>query len=267
MSSGFKCRKGRINNTRIVGGVFIKTAVRVEPNKRLRLKREQWSLSIARERGVNVPKVIDYYIDNGGHEVLKLEVIHEKTLTMFPVQSQVEVMRKVGSEMLKLRSVSKKFGWPDTNTLECKFDKWGSFLYKFTKRYSKRLINWDILQNDFVINLLKRISRFDFGVEESDLVHRDIKPNNILCTEDLTRYWIVDWENSLLGDQLFDLAVYSANFGRDRLWKGLVNGFGDLSVESDKYKLYEMIALIGTIDFYRKQGINYSQKVRKLLRL
>ena len=89
----------------------------------------------------------------------------------------------------------------------------------------------------------------------------------MLCSEDLIKYWIVDWENSLMGDQLFDLAVYSAKFGRDRLWEGLADGLGNLGIESDKYKLYEVIALIGTIDFYRKQGINYSQKVRKLLRL
>jgi len=267
MSSGLKCRKGRINNTRIVRGVFIKTAVRVEHSKRLRLKREQWSLSIAKERGVSVPKVIDYYLDRKGREVLKLEVIRARTLTAFPIESQIEIMRKVGSEMLKLRSVSKKFGWPDLSTLEGEFDEWRLFLYKFTERYSGRLVRRHILQKDFVTYLLKRISSFDFGINESDLIHRDIKLGNILCTEGLTGYWIVDWENSLLGDQLFDLAVYSANYGQDRLWEGLVEGFGSPALESDKYKLYEKIALIGTIDFYRKRGLDYSQKAKKLLRI
>lgn len=267
MSNELGCRKGRINNTRIVEKIFIKTAVRAEHSKRLRLKREKWALSIARERGISVPKIIDYYIDDKGHEVLKLEAIQAKTLTTFPIELQVQVMRKVGSEILKLKSVSKKFGWPDPNTLECEFDEWGLFLYEFTKRYSGRLARIDILRKDFVADILKRISNFDFGIKESDLVHRDIKPNNVLCSEDLTKYWIVDWENSLMGDQLFDLAVYSAKFGRDRLWGGLADGLGNLGIKSDKYKLYEAIALIGSIDFYRKQGINYSQKVRKLLQL
>ena len=267
MLGELRCRKGRINNTKIVGDVFIKTAVRVESDERLRLKRERWALNIAKEKEVSVPKVIDYYLDDKGREVLKLEAIPAKTLSAFPVKSQAEVMWKVGSEILRLKSVSKKFGWPDPNTLEGEFDEWKLFLYKFTGIYSGRLVERHIIQNDFAIGLLKRITRFDFEIVESDLVHRDIKANNVLCSEDLTRYWIVDWENCLLGDQLFDIAVYSANYGRDRLWKALVEGSRSPSVESDKYKLYEAIALIGTIDFYRKQGMNYSQKVTKLLRL
>ncbi|MDP3014931.1 MAG: aminoglycoside phosphotransferase family protein [bacterium] len=262
------CRKGRINNTQTVGNIFIKTAVRAESSRRLRLKREMWSLFIAKKKGMSVPRVIDYYIDHKGQEVLKTEaVINGKVLTTFPIGLQIQVMKKIGSEILKLELVSEKFGWPNPNTLKGEFDKWGLFLYDFTRRYGQRLVDRSILPNNFLESLLERISGFNFNLKNSGLVHRDIKPNNILCTENLNEYWLIDWENSLLGDQLFDLASYGANYGRDCLWEGLADGFGSSAVMPEKYELYEMIVLIGAIDFYRNQGIDYSQKLKKLLRM
>jgi len=262
------CRKGRINNTQIVENIFIKTAVRVEPTRRLRLKREMWSLLIAKEKGISVPKVIDYYIDHEGREVLETEaIINGKVLTKFPIKLQIQVMKKIGSEILKLGSISKKFGWPNPDTLDGEFNAWGLFLFDFTKRYGQRLVDKNILSINFLENLLERISDFNFDLENSGLVHRDIKPNNILCTKDLNEYWLIDWENSLLGDQLFDLASYGANYGQDCLWKGLVDGFNSSAIMFEKYKLYEIIVLVGAIDFYMNQRIDCSQKLKKLFKM
>ncbi len=262
-----KCRKGRINNTQFQGDVFVKTAIRIESSKRLRLKREKWSLLIAKERGVRVPEVIEYYVDKNGREVLKLKKIDAQILLHFPVSRQVEIMRRVGTEMLKLKSISKNFGWPHPETMKGEYKSWNLFLYDFVKTYGGKLTNHYIIDEKIVSNLLQELKQFDFNIQNSDLIHRDIKPNNILCSKDLSNFWIIDWENTLLGDQLFDIAVFGANYGHNRLWRGLIDGFDKPSIQSKKYKLYEMISLIGTIDFYREHQMSYFKNTKTLRNL
>ena len=190
-----KCRKGRINNTQFQGDVFVKTAIRIESSKRLRLKREKWSLLIAKERGVRVPEVIEYYVDKNGREVLKLKKIDAQILLHFPVSRQVEIMRRVGTEMLKLKSISKNFGWPHPETMKGEYKSWNLFLYDFVKTYGGKLTNHYIIDEKIVSNLLQELKQFDFNIQNSDLIHRDKKPNNILCSKDLSNFWIIDWEN------------------------------------------------------------------------
>jgi len=95
----------------------------------------------------------------------------------------------------------------------------------------------------------------DLEIPEPYLLNRDIKPSNIIKGEDES-VWILDWENAILGDPLYDLALFGARYGHGTLWKRLKEGYG-LNSSSPKYALYEIIGLIGIIDFYQKYQINY----------
>lgn len=256
-------RKGRLNFTEITeAGLFIKKTIVPDETRIQRLKREQWALLVARSRGVNVPTVIDYYIDPEQREVLVLKKINAKELTFYPNKFRREAMSIIGSQMLKLNSVSTKFGWPHPDVMEGEYNNWGDFLYSFTKIYGERIVNQGVISKETLFDLLRAIKMFDFQIKSASLIHRDIKLGNILCTHD-SQTWIVDWENALLGDALFDIATYGANYGRDYLWEALAEGLKS-PVNSQCYRLYEVIALIGTIDFYKKQGLNYQKKKRYL---
>jgi len=266
-----RCRNGRTNETHFEGdNFFVKTAEVQEESGRKRLAREAWALGLSKERGLSVPKVIEYGRDDKDCEFIKLERIHGLVLSRFPVNSQIEIIRKIGQEMTRLKSVSDGFGWPNTETSEGEYKEWNEFLYDFTVTYGERLANRCIISDRIFSNLLKEIKCFDFSVRKADLIHRDIKSNNILVSEDLKKHWLIDWENAFLGDGIFDVAVYGSNYGHNRLWGALVEGYcadGGSIVDSKKYKLYEAISLIGTIDFLRKMDIDFSQQIDSLKHL
>lgn len=62
-------RRGRLNEVRFVAsGVIRKIAIAKESKRPTRLKVEEWALSIARKYGVNVPRVLDYFVNSAGQE-------------------------------------------------------------------------------------------------------------------------------------------------------------------------------------------------------
>ena len=84
-------------------------------------------------------------------------------------------------------------------------------------------------------------------IQTAFLVNRDIKPGNII--RDINgKTWIIDWENAILGDPLYDLAIFGGNYGHGKLWKSLLDGYG-FTLPSLKYYVYQAVALFGTIDF------------------
>lgn len=258
-----KYRKGRLNETHFDGdNFFVKTAEVKEESGRKRLWRESWALNLSHTKGLSVPKVVEYGINNKNKEFLKSERVHGVVLSRLPVKSQIKIMGRIGSEIKKIKGVSKKFGWPNPEISDGEYKKWDEFLYDFVQRYGERLKNRYIISDRVLSNLLQEIKSFDFDVTKADLIHRDIKPNNILVSEDLKEYWLTDWENALLGDGMFDIAVYGSDYGHDRLWHAFVGGYADnFSINSKKYKLYEAISLIGTIDFLRKMDIDFSKQI------
>jgi len=97
------------------------------------------------------------------------------------------------------------------------------------------------------------------------LVNGDIRLPHLI-RDGNGKIWIVDWENVILGDPLWDLAFFGVRYGHGTLWQNLRSGYGFSSLPQ-KYTLYEIIALIGIIDFFRENKINYYGKLRKLIQL
>ena len=174
-------------------------------------------------------------------------------------------MRIVGRQLSFLGQINDAgFGWPHSEYLKGEFEAWQSFLYFFVKKYGKRLTKNKIISKRMLDDFLKVVMEFEFETYQAFLIHRDIKLSNILQTQEGP--YIIDWENALLGDSLFDLAQYGANYNRNELWRGLADGFGFSEINT-KYIIYEAVALIGVIDFYRKQKLNYSFKRQQLYSL
>ncbi len=265
MEQKVQYRKGRLNFTEIGEYIVTKIAVIVDQTRKLRLNRERQALLFAKSRGLNVPRVLDYYLDKEDREVLVIEKIKGRKLPFKETKFNSAKMREVGKEMTKLSSASVKFGWPDSKNFYGEYPQWGAFLCAFVSIYGSRLIDTGILPLVIIERLLYFLEKVNLDIKKPSLIHRDLKPDNILATPN-GQIFIIDWENALLGDSLFDVASYGANYGHDRLWEGLADGF-NATVNSNKYRLYELVALIGVIDFYRKQELNYSKKMQYLMGL
>lgn len=258
----FRVRQGRRNETKICNnGTVVKRSLVKEKHRQLRLGREAWALRIAKDRGVYVPEVIDYYMGNGV-EVLITSFINGTDLTFVSEQEKVIAMQNVGQQMLKLSSVASGFGWPHPDTHIGEFDNWYDFLLHFVNMYGVSICQDGIISTEKIEKTKELLRKINPQLKTPSLVHRDIKPGNVIKGD--YYYWIIDWENALLGDPLFDPASYAANFGRDHLWKSLALGFG-VNISSELYMLYETIILIGTIDFLNKEGLNFDNHLKRML--
>ena len=71
--------------------------------------------------------------------------------------------------------------------------------------------------------VVNKINSLDSNLIYPYLIHRDIKFRNIIYSNN-GKIWIIDWENAILGDPLFELAVFSARNGRNNFWRKLSEG-------------------------------------------
>jgi len=248
-------------------GIVRKIGVVQEEVRPCRLKVEAWALSQARLRGINVPHVFDYYRDPNGREVLVLERIHGKHLLRSISQENTEHMFRAGTQIALLSKAPLDCGWGWINPVSMTgiSERWQSFLLFYVQTYYRRFIEENIIEEAHLQKVYRVIDSIDLNVLEPYLVHRDIKPSNIILKNDGT-VWIVDWENAILGDSLFDLAIFGIRYGHGVLWKSFARGYGVDSLPL-KYLLYEIIGLIGLIDFCRGYQINCQGRQEQLRKL
>ena len=133
---------------------------------------------------------------------------------------------------------------------------------KFNPEKDREFIQKNILKETHLQKVYVAIDNINLSLPSSCLINRDIKPSNVI-KDNNGKVWIIDWENAILGDPLYDLAVFGVKYGHGILWENLVLGYGS-DVSSLKYALYEIIALIGMINFYRKYQINYDGRQKQL---
>ena len=262
-----KIRKGRLNITEFVSDEVIrKISVVQEAVRPYRLKVEGWVLSQAKIREINVPGVLDYYQDKDGREVLVLERIHGQHLLWRCSQENIRCMSEVGGQILLLSNAPLDCGWGWINpfTMTGVSEDWQSFLLSYVQTYHKLFIEKNILEESHFQTVYRAIDSIDLSGLKPCLVHRDIKPSNLIKGNDGI-VWIVDWENAILGDSLYDLATFGVRYGHGILWDNFVSRC-ELDFSLSKYTFYEIIVLIGLIDFYREHKINYSGRQKQLCR-
>ena len=245
-----------------------KIAIVQEKVRPYRLKTEAWALSQAQLRGINTPCVLDYYRDLNGREVLVLEKIHGMHLSRRISKESVECMFKVGSQMVLLGDAPFNncgWGWINPVSMTGISRSWQSFLLLYVQTYHELFVRKKILGKTQLQKVYSAIDSVDLSLSGPCLINRDIKPSNII-KDDNGKVWIVDWENAILGDPLYDLAIFGVKYGHGILWRNLVLAYG-LDVSSAKYTLYEIVGLIGIIDFYHEYQINYQGRQKQLYKL
>lgn len=263
-----KLRKGRLNIVEFINKETIRKIGAVQEEERpYRLKIEAWAISQAQSRGVNVPSVFDYYRDEYDREVLVLERIHGKHLSRCISKESTESMFKAGYQMKLLNDfpLNYNWGWINPVSMTGISKNWRSFLLLYVQTYHELLIRNKILEKIQLQKVYSAIDSVDLSISSPCLVNRDIKPSNII-KDDNGKIWIVDWENTILGDSLYDLAIFGIKYGHGILWENLLLGYGS-NISSVKYNIYEIIGLIGIIDFYHRHQINYRGRQNQLCKL
>ena len=263
-----KLRKGRLNTVEFIDEKIVrKIGVVQEKTRPYRLKVEAWALSQALLRGVNTPRVLDYYRDPNGREVLVLERIHGKHLSRHTSKENAECMFKVGLQMALLNDIPFNYSWGWINPVSMNgiSENWQSFLLLYIQTYHEMFVREKILKETHLQKVYSSIDNIESSNPNPCLVNRDIKPSNVIKDEN-GKVWIIDWENAILGDPLYDLAIFGVKYGHGVFWKNLVLGHIS-NISYPKYALYEIIGLIGMIDFYREHQINYQGRQKQLCKL
>jgi len=260
-------RKGRLNEVRFsTTDALHKIATVKESRRPSRLKVESWALSTARECGVNVPKVLDYFVNPEGQEVLVIERVPRCVpLTRCSPREQAKHIFDVGRQMTLLNQSASGYGWINAVTFRGCYETWKEFLLSYVDTFGLRLSAAQIIDQKSVAKVTAIIKGTDLPLNPPYLLHRDLKPTNLLIDEK-SKMWIVDWENTILGDPLYDLAIVGARGGHNLVWRNLVGG-RSLEVDSVRYQLYEVLALFGFLDFGRRYGQQYKGLRRRLVKL
>jgi hypothetical protein len=263
-----KVKRERKNVIEFVNEKIVrKISIVQEKTRPHRLKVEAWALSQAREQGINVPCVMDYYRDAEGREVLVLERIHGGSLSLNRSKETIDCIFDVGRQMasLLLNDASVNYGWIDPINMTGKSRSWLSFISSYTQAYGEPLVKEKIIKESHLQKVCRAIKLVKPYISVPFLVNGDIRLPHIIKDVD-GKIWILDWENVIVGDPLWDLALFGIRYGHGALWQNLRLGYGFSSLPK-KYTLYEIIALIGIIDFFRKNKINYYGKLRKFMQL
>lgn len=245
--------------------VVRKIGIIQEKSRPHRLKIEAWALSQAKTKGINVPRVIDYYRNENGQEVLVLERIHGKSLSIIPLKEKINSLIEVGRQLALLRNISSNFGWVNPFSMIGSSESWRSLLLLYAQTYGERLLKEKIIEKHHLQKVYESIQKSELDISVSFLVNRDFRMPHFI-RDDTGQVWILDWENVILGDPLYDLAIFGVRYGHGKLWESLKLGYGVVGLP-EKYTLYETIALIGIIDFCRKNKINYHKELKKLVQL
>ena len=255
-----------MNETRFINrNIVLKTGIIEETSRPSRLKTEAWALSLARNKGVNVPQVLNYYRNQNGEEVLQLTRISGSPLTTEECINDVNLLYQVGFQMNKLDTGLTSYGWIDTATSKGRHNGWESFLSAYLEQYGKRLLQEKIIEEEHLQKVRKGLEKVKLSIPTAFLVHRDLRFDNLLKDEKKL-IWIIDWENAILGDRLYDLALFEIRYGKGILWENLAKGY-DTEIQTQKYLIYKISALVGFTDFYRKYNLPYEAERQKLVRL
>lgn len=241
----------QLNDVDVGRDEVVKTARIQEVTRPHKLLVEAWAMREALLQGMRVPKVLDYYRNNLGKEVLVQERISGRSLENLRTEAATRAYREIGQQLAGRKCVYEKFGWIEPSSMTGVFSSWPEFLVAFASSYGEKLIRRKVVKHEdlgCIVSWLK--SEGSIRLARSAIVHRDLTAGNIILSPNGA--YLIDWENAILGDPVFDLAVFRANYGADDRWQALVAPC--LPLEARTLHFYTAIALLGVIEFHQARG-------------
>jgi hypothetical protein len=159
----------------------------------------------------------------------------------------------VGRQFSLIPPEFNSFGWINPETFEGEDSSWSDFVNQYMIKYAGRLVDGGRLDKEIADKLLYLTKKFTPNLERASLIHRDLKPFNLMVGE---RVAILDWENAMLGDALFDAGVLLSRFPDDqRVYNafsiGLLNNKEIEPEDSEtRIRTYSLVNLVGAICFF-----------------
>lgn len=247
--------EGQRNLIQIGIDTVTKTAVRFESVRPKRLRVESFAMSKAFEYGLYVPKVRQYGLNEQNQEFIVMDKLEGQSAADDNLRVPLErVYRLVGEQFSRVPADQTSFGWISPDSPVGTSPSWLEFLADYTQKYVGRLYDKHRIDKKTAEEIYKLVDTRTPLVSSASLIHRDLKPLNLLVGK---RVGILDWENAMFGDPLFDLGVLFSRFPDDeRMIKGFMRGLlGGLpnDDQKDAVTLYSLINLVGAICFYKDQ--------------
>ncbi len=234
-----------------------KTAIRYESVRPKRLGIEAYALQKALEYGLAVPAVKSYGLNSKEQEYLILDKISgtNASETDIPLERVYEL---VGKQFAKIPLEYGTFGWIDPQSHEGSSSSWSNFMIQYITKYADRLRRRGEIDSNQTKRIISLVSQNVPNLKKSGLVHRDLKPLNIIVMNGVP--FVLDWENVMLGDPLFDLGVLHSRFSNDeRITKGFMYGLLGNACSTEQKRaitVYSLVNLVGSICFYNGKAPN-----------
>jgi len=250
---------GKRNIVEINSEYVLKIGEKFESVRPKRLFIEGFAMKKLEKYGLAVPKVLDYGHLIDGREYLKTELINGKVVTSknLPI-SLFNIYKDIGSQFRKIPLEFKSFGWINPETLEGEFSTWKEYLCDFVQKYGLRLCKLNLLEKNDIDIILKQVEILP-NLMSAGLIHRDLKPENIIFNPENKKIYILDWENVILGDPIFDIAILKTNHKNENIYRGFIKGFLNRplnNIEKKSINLYSIIAAIGILNFNLKNNLS-----------
>lgn len=246
--------EGLRNMVKIGEESVTKTAVKFESVRPNRLAIERYAIETAHKYGLSVPKIISYGTNDMGQEFLVMEKIIGTNAASNELNTPLEkVYQMIGEQFSQVPADFETFGWITGKNQEGGNLSWSDYITEYIVKYTSRLRDKGELDSSEATRIIDLVSKNIPELKKASLVHRDLKPLNLIVNKE--KVTILDWENVMLGDPLFDLAVLSSRFPSDeRLTKGFMIGLLDNACTKDQQRsvsVYGIVNLVGSICFYR----------------
>lgn len=237
-----------------------------------RLEIEAYCMSTALRYGLAVPRVRDYGVNAEGKEYLVMERIHGTSVADPGLSLPLErVYYRLGESLAPVPAEYETFGWIVPGSHLGIQSSWPDFLTGHVERYAKGLQDRGKIDATKAKEIVEIVGKQTPVISRASLVHRDLKPLNLMIEKESERLVILDWECAMIGDPLYDVGVLQSRYYRDeRLSKGLLQGMvgGRPSREHCRTtSVYTLVNLVDTLFAYRERaGLAYWENLDSMIR-
>jgi len=182
------------------------------------------------------------------------------------------VFLKLGKTFKKIHSINTiGFGPINTqklienNNIEGLYRSWQKYIYLNLDIHLSKVMKTGIIssdQKDQISHLFNKNIKI-FEITQSVFLHNDPSPNNIIINK--SKVNIIDWEDSICGDYLWDIAFFETFMNKKfqkNLFQSFCKGYGlqlDNIFKSKKYNLYYLRIMLFKI-VIRSNSEKYDKK-------